>query len=261
MPLTHLPTVKFVLPSVTNEAGVLTYFLMPGSASSNWCTTVFNRHPDLEKRLVGCTDKETVYRACNRYAKKYRQDHKIEFEKSLKKNEKVWRPIEKNYLQTLSDHFEIAYPTHRKVMKAYVSMVPIYPRYLSEWSFNVSYFVPERVTEIACHEIQHFLFFKKWLTVFPETKFEELNHSHLVWLLSELIDPVILNEHPEFKRLFTRKQQTYKHFQKIRIEGKQPTTHLAIMYRRYLKSNAPFEKFLRDIWKFAQENKHALMAV
>jgi hypothetical protein len=255
---THIPTVKFLMPSIPREVGVLTYFLTPDLASNNWRNVVFNRHPELEEMVIGLTDKDEINKQCLWYVKKYRREHEADFEKSLKENEKLWKTIEKEYLETLSEHFEISYPRHRKVMKAYVSIIPIYPRYLSDWSFNVSHFVPDRVKEIACHEIQHFMYFKKWLEVFPETKFEEFNHPHLVWRLSELIAPVILNEYPEFKKLFTRKQQTYKHFQKIRIKGKQPTTHLALIYRRHLKSGNSFDEFLKEIWQFAKENEEFL---
>lgn len=256
----HIPTVKFILPPIEKEAGVLTYFLMPGAASNNWRQMVFKRHPDLETMVSGCTKKDDIHEQCARYTGGYRQKHAKGFQKSLRDNEKLWRPIEKKYLKTLSEHFQTDYPKHIKTMKAYVSIVPIFPRYLDEWSFNVSSRNPTMVREIACHEIQHFVYFKKWLEVFPETKSEERNHPHLVWRLSELIDPVILNEHPVFKEFFDRKQDTYKHFQKIRIQGRQPTTHLAIMYRRYLKSGKPFEEFLKEIWQFAQENEKVLTA-
>ncbi len=202
---------------------------------------------------------EHTYKICYKYAKEFRATNATNFDRATKKNERLWRPIEKHYLKTLRTHFEMDFPSHRKILNAYVSMVPIYPRWLNNWSFNVSYFVPERAREISCHEIQHFLYFKKWLEVFPHTKCEELNSPHLVWRLSELVDPVILNEHPEFKKLFEKRQRTYKHFQKIRIQGKQPTTHLAIMYRRHLKSGAPFADFLKEIWQYAKKNEGVLM--
>jgi hypothetical protein len=256
----HLPTVKFKLPTIKKEAEVLAIFLHPHSGGWAKNKYIFGRHPELGTQLVGVTDPERTYDVCYSYTKEFRSVHAKEFEKALATNERLWRPIEKPYLKTLREHFDIDFPTHRKVMSAYVSMVPIYPRWLKDWSFNVSYFVPERVREIACHEIQHFLYFKKWLQVFPDTKYEELNSPHLVWRLSELVDPVILNEHPEFKKLFSKKQETYKHFQKIRIDGWQPTTHLARMYRKHLKLDEPFETFLQDIWAFAQKHRKVLMA-
>ncbi len=254
----HLPTVKFLIASPAREAGVLVTFLT--SKTNHWRKYIFNRHPDLELQVKGVTDPEKLYKICYTYAKVFQTVHKKEFVQALAENEKSWRHIEREYLRVLSEHFETSFPRNREVMHAYVSMIPVYPRYLDEWSFNVSYFVPSRVKEIACHEIQHFLYFKKWIETFPETKRRELDNPHLVWRLSELVDPVILNEHPYFKTLFNRKQLTYKHFQEIRIRGRQPMTHLSIMYRRHLKSKEPFAVFLKEIWKFAKDNEKILMS-
>lgn len=252
------PTVKFLLPTIQKEAEVLTNFLT-GARSFDRSNYIFNRHPDLKILLGETKEAEDIYKICYHYAKDFRRKYAKEFKQALKQNEEIWRPIEKQYLQTLSEHFETDYPSNRKIMRAYVSIVPIYPRWLDEWSFNVSYFVPSRVKEIACHEIQHFLYFKKWIEVFPKTNRRELDNPHLVWRLSELIDPVILSEHPYFKTLFNRKQLTYKHFQEIRIRGRQPTTHLAIMYRRHLRRKESFAVFLKEIWNFAKENEEVLM--
>ena len=256
----HLPTVTFQLPTISREAGVLTTFLHPGPDGWKKNEYIYARHPELELLLRETTNPEQTFKICFKYVKEFRSRHASEFVAALKKNQALWRPVEKKYLETLSTHFETDFPARRKVMRAYVSLIPIYPRWLDEWSFNVSYFVPERVREIACHEIQHFLYFKKWLEVFPKTKHEQFNSPHLVWRLSELIDPVILNGHPEFKKLFNKKQLTYKHFQKIRINGKQPTTHLAIIYRKHLRSGTPFDEFLREIWQFARDNEKVLMS-
>ncbi len=253
----HIPKVRFELPTIDREAKVLVMFLRSGPEA--WKKHIYERHPELTVALRGVTDVDEIYKVCYVHARRFRHDHAQEFRKALRDNEALWHPIEEEYLKTLREHFEIDYPSHRRVMRAYVSMVPMYPRWLSQWSFNVSYFQPDRIREIACHEIQHFLYFKKWLEVFPETTYKELNRPHLVWMLSELVAPVILNEHPEFSKLLTRKQETYKHFQKIRVDGKQPTTHLARMYRKHLRSGAPFESFLREIWEFAQTNKEALL--
>lgn len=252
----YTPTVRFLLPSIRKEAEVFTMFLHGGNAT--WKQYIFNRHPELSS-LMDVNDAEKIFKTCYQYVKKFRAQHAETFEQALRTNEKRWRPVEKKYLQTLSEHFEVDFPRNRKIMRAYISTVPVYPRWLDTWSFHVSYFNPDRVKEIACHEIQHFLYFTKWMEVFPKTKRVELDNPHLVWQLSELIAPVILNEHPYFKTLFGRKQMTYKQFQKIRIHGKQPMTHLTRMYRRHLKSKEPFSVFLMQLWTFAKEHEKVLL--
>ena len=55
--------------------------------------------------------------------------------------------------------------------------------------------------EVSAHEILHFLWFKKWKEVFPETGLKEYESPHLVWRLSEIMDPIILQCQPKIKEL------------------------------------------------------------
>lgn len=254
-----LPKVVFSLPSITKEASTLQHFCAPRPTGWDWSGAIYRRHPDLETALSDVTNSEEIYLQCYKYAKKYRRNNTKNFNAALQKNRKTWEPVEKEFLQTLSDHFEIKYPAKRKVIRGYVSMVPIYPRSLERWDFNVSYFAPEKVRGIACHEIVHFLYFAKWLEVFPNTKKEEMNSPHLVWRLSEILAPVFLNKHPVFKTYFDKKQNTYKEFQKLRIAGKQPTTFFGNIYKKHLASKAPFDEFLKTCWTEAKKHEKILM--
>lgn len=254
-----LPNVIFTLPSIVQEAKTLQYFCALRPTGWDWSAPVYRRHPDLKLALSGITGHKAIYAKCYAYAKKYRKDNVENFQKAVQQNMQLWKPIEREFLQTLSDHFEIKYPSKHKIMRAYVSMVPIYPRSLSGWYFNVSYFAPERVRVIACHEIVHFLYFAKWLEVFPDTKEREMDSPHLVWRLSEILAPVFLNEHPLFKTYFGGKQNTYSEFQKVRIAGKKPLDFFTQLYRKHLRSKAPFEAFLKTCWVEAKKHEKVLM--
>ncbi len=255
------PKVEFVLPSVAKEARVLCDFCEPQEVGFDLAEVVFQCHPELKLALEGVTDDKKRMRICHAYANTYRKQNSKQFDSALRMNIKGWQSVEKKFLTALSEHVETKFPSNRKTLKAYVSMVPVYPRWLHNWTFNVSYFNPGRVREITCHEILHFVYFKKWMEVFPETKYEELDEPHLVWRLSEIITDVILNEHPYFKTLFKDKQRTYTQFQKIRIEGKRPVTHYTKMYKKHLRSGKHFEDFLHEIWDFTKKHQKVLMSV
>ncbi len=256
---TDLPHVEFLLPTIAAEARVLRWFCGPRPTGWDWGAIIYNRHPELQTLLAGATDPGDIYRKCYRYAKRFHAEHATDFERTRRAQEKEWQSIETGFLTTLSEHFETSYPPRRKRMRAYMSMVPIYPRWLDTWSFNVSFWNPGRVKGIACHEILHFLYFKKWMEVFPNTKPEECNQPHLVWRLSEILDPIILNEHPVFHELVGAPQRTYKTFDAIRIHGVRPFTHFTRLYRRHLKSGAPFADFLRNAWAEARKYEKILM--
>ncbi len=254
-----LPKVIFSLPSIAKEADTLQSFCAPRPTGWDWSHVVYKRHPQLKEKLENVSKQKEIYTACYSYAKQYRKEHAKEFQDALKINIQKWELVENEFLQTLSNHFEIKYPAKRKTIRGYVSMVPIYPRSIEDWVFNVSYFKPERALEISCHEIIHFLYFAKWQELFPETKKRELDSPHLVWRLSEILAPIFLNEHPLFKTYFDKKQNTYKEFQVLRIEGKSPMTFFGNIYKKHLKSKAPFEEFLKACWSEAKKHKKVLM--
>ncbi len=255
----QLPHVEFLIPTIAQEARVLSWFCSPRPTGWNWSDVIYNRHPELQIMLSYSTDPGKIYRRCYRYAKLFHTEHATEFKRTRKAQEKEWRTIEHSFLTTLAEHFETPYPPQRKHIRAYVSMVPIYPRWLDTWSFNISFFNPDRIKGLACHEILHFLYFKKWMEVFPNTKPEERNQPHLVWRLSEILDPIILNEHPTISKLVDSPQRTYKTFDAVRIRGVRPFTHFTRLYRRHLKSGRPFADFLRDAWAEAQKYEKVLM--
>jgi len=254
------PTVRFLLPALRKEADVLSTFLRNEKGGWDKRAFIFGRHPYLRERLEGVSSLNEVWRTCFEYARSFRRTHAEEFRAALETNERGWRPIEREFLSTLREHFEVDFPPHVRTMRAYVSLVPVYPRWLDTWSFNVSYFRPERVREIACHEIVHFLWFRKWKEVFPDSTMAMYNSPHLVWRLSEILDPVILNEHPVFRMYFDNAQTTYKHFQEIRLNGVRPTTYFARIYRSHLRAGAPFADFLKAVHAEGKRFEREIMA-
>ncbi len=255
-----IPKVEFKLPSIHREADMLLYFCSPRPTGWDWSHKIYNRHPELKQMLQGLTDTQARYYQCHIYVKRFRKQHKKELDLAIELNKKLWQPIEKAFLKTLVNHFETSYPERIKTITAYVSIIPIYPRDISRWSFHVSYFAPERVRHIACHEILHFVYFTKWKELFPKTKREELDQPHLVWRLSEILDPVMLNEHPLFKTYFDKKQNTYNEFQNIKIGGKKPLQYFTHMYRKHLISGRHIDNFLTKSWNVAQKYKDILMS-
>jgi len=111
------------------------------------------------------------------------------------------------------------------------------------------------------HEILHFLYFKKWKEVFPKAERRTFDSPHLVWRLSEILDPIILNNYPKIQKLTKLKHQTYKEFQKAKIGNEKLVPHFEVLYRKHLQSKKPFEVFLKIAWKEAKKHHKKISAI
>lgn len=236
---------------------MLAMFCQPRKGVWDWSDVIYRNHPELKDILKDKKSSE-FYTYTLKYARACVKKRKKELKGLVTKYQKEWDKINDPYLKILSRHIETEYPKGRKVITAYVSIVPIYPRFLDEWAFNVSSKKPEMVIPISMHEILHFLYFKKWMEVFPKTKRKELDAPHLVWRLSEILDPIILDNNPDIQALLKHKHGHYSEFQNVKIGKKTLIKHFEDLYRKHLKSKQPFEYFLKICWSEALKHRGAI---
>jgi hypothetical protein len=249
-----MPKVKFKLPTIKREAEILTSFCKPRKTGWDWSGKVYKNHPELGEILKDKKSDE-YYKYVHKYSSSFIKKNKKKLEKLVIKYQKEWDKINDEYLEVLSEHFEAEYPTNRKIITAHVSIVPIFPRFLDSWSFNVSSKNPDFMVPIAMHEIVHFLYFKKWMEVFPKTKRKELENPHLIWRLSEILAPIILNHNKDIQKILKFKHWHYSNFQKVKIGKKTMIKHFEDLYKTHLKNGEPFEEFLKISWTEAKKHK------
>lgn len=249
-----MPKVKFKLPTIKREAEVLTSFCKPRKTGWDWSWKVYKNHPKLGEILKDKKSDE-YYKYVYKYSNGFIKKNKKKLEKLVKEYQIQWDKINDEYLKVLSEHFETEYPADRKIITAYVSIVPIFPRFLDSWSFNVTYKNIDFAIRISMHEIVHFLYFKKWMEVFPQTKKEELNNPHLIWRLSEILAPIILNHNKDIQKILKYKHNHYSEFQKVKIGKKTMIEYFEDLYKKHLKSNKSFEEFLKISWTETKKYK------
>ncbi|HNW55973.1 MAG TPA: hypothetical protein PKN62_02780 [bacterium] len=258
--MNHLPKVKFVCPEVEREAKILFNFCHQRPTGWDWSERIYKHHPELKQMLaqINLDDKDAFQETCLEYAKKYIKENEESILAAQVTFQKEWDEVGDKYLQILSEHFETNYPSDIEVIKAYVSISPICPRYLDNWSFAVNYNRPEYLKKVATHEILHFLYFKKWLEVFPETTRKEMDSPYLVWKLSEIIAPIVLNYHPEIQKIVNVYSPGYKEFQDIEIFGKKLISYFEDLYKKHLASNDAFDQFLKTCWQSVDEAREII---
>lgn len=242
----NIPKVKFLLPTAKQEAGWLFYFIRPNNSGWDWSNEIYKKHPQLKNAKN--------FKQCLEYTKKKLQKNKIELAKTQKKFQKKWDKIGPEYLDTISLYFDISLPKN-KIIKAYISINPICPRFIKKSSFNVRYDDEKYLIPTTFHEIMHFFYFKKWKKVFPKSNPKEFDAPYLIWRLSEIITPIILNNYPKIRKMLNHPTCGYKEFQKIKITGIPLNIYFKRIYINHLKNNSSFSDFLKELWKKGKENK------
>jgi len=169
--------------------------------------------------------------------------------------ESEWNKIGPKFLEFLSEHFETEWPEDKLEIVGYISNMPVYPRFLDEYKFCVGYKNTARSVETSAHEILHFLWFKKWKEVFPEMDRREYESPRLVWKLSEIMDPIILQCHPKIKELIKPEKWGYSSFTDIRIGDMTLTEYFKKIYLDSVESGDDFETTLRKLWAEAQRHE------
>lgn len=111
---------------------------------------------------------------------------------------------------------------------------------------------------IIAHEILHFLWFKKWKEVFPESTNTDYESPHLVWRLSEVMDPIILHCHPILNTMIKPIDWGYPSFEGLKIGDKSMSEHFADIYRRCIIDNISFDLILKKVWQEAQKYREVL---
>jgi len=244
-----LPTLDFQIMDIDQEANLLYGF----SKYKRWIYVFEKKYPDLFLQLKENSDnKKVCIQICKNYVEKLRIVDRDEIKEIEIKLRFEWRKIETNYLQELSNLFETDWPEDKPKIICYISTLPVYPRFLDKYSFAVGYRNLSDLVESIAHEILHFIYFKKWKEVFPEINKEEYESPHLVWRLSEIMDPIILQCDLKINELIKPKKWGYSSFKEIFIGDLIMTDYFKKIYLDSIEQGNSFETTLKKLWKEIQ---------
>lgn len=243
----NLPKVKFTDIPLSKEIDWIHGFLFQNKWG--WGKYIIKKHPKIKKVFSFKTEIEQV-----KFLKKYIIEFKKENQELIRKNkikyQKGWEKVEKEYFKKLSEITEIDWPENKKIIKAMISINPICPRFLNDWSFSIFYNYKKisNAMEVIMHESCHFLYFEKWKKIYPRTNIKKFEYPYLEWHLSELIAPIILND-VRIQKLLKQKAVFYDEHNKLKIEGKNAPQYFTDLYNKHNKEKTNFEKYLKDSFK------------
>lgn len=230
-----MPTVVFTEMPVEFETKVIRRFLR-----GDWKKYVLNIYPEM-KNLNSKSLGEIILGIHNRKAR--------EIAESRERFQKAWGEIEKDCFNLMQEIVGTEWPTNRPIITGMISINPICPRFLDKWSFSISYgFETRRALIVIAHEALHFLYFKKWAELHPESHRKNWESPHLEWLLSELVAPIVLND-PRMQKLLTIANFFYPEHEVVKIDGKTAPQYFTEIYLRHIGEKNGFELFLNEAFK------------
>jgi len=245
------PKVKFSFIPIKLEVNLIYFFLF--EEKWGWGKKIIKKHSYL-KNVLDIKIKKDRENYIKKYVIKFRADNKKIFEDQTKKYSKDWKKVEKKYLTILSKILGTSWPKNKNIINAMVSINPICPRFIDNWSFSLFYKQKnEKMKETIMHEICHFLYFKKWREVFSNYRKKTFEYPYIEWHLSEILAPVILND-VRIQKLLKHKADFYKEHQKLKINSTTAPKHFSLLYKEYIDKNYNFEEFLKKA--YSEIKKH-----
>lgn len=159
--------------------------------------------------------KEKVHQLIERVVKKdyYKYEERIK-EEAVRYNN-LWQKYNDIYFEVLSDYLSISWPNNLEIIEGKVGLIPVFPRYLDNFSFSVATGIDDlKLIETCAHETLHFLWFEKWKSIYPETSRREYDAPYIAWQYSEMVTDPILNNKP-FSDIFKFRERGYNSFYEI----------------------------------------------
>lgn len=124
--------------------------------------------------------------------KKIHLEEKNNFTKKICSLQKSEKKIV-NVCKLISKIIETSWAGYKNI-DVYLSICPIAPRFLKERYFLLPIYGNNSESfNIVIHELIHFLYFKKWHKIFGDS-YSLYEYPHKIWILSEILDPVIMND-------------------------------------------------------------------
>ncbi len=185
-----IPKLKFKPLSLEDNIELIKWAFFSDNDNLNIHDCTIDYFPELanvSREEIDNKIEEIVTREYKKYSNKIKND--------IKRYNDIWKKYNDIYFKMLSTYFECDW--HVEVIECTVGLIPIFPRYLNDFSFSIGIGIDEvNLVNIVSHETLHFMWFQKWEKIHPETPRIEYDAPYLVWKYSEMVTDPILNNKP-----------------------------------------------------------------
>lgn len=254
-----LPKVIFTEMPISLETDWVYGFLFKDKWG--WKKYVLKKHPKL-KQVYSIKNEGNQVKFIKQYIINFRKLNRKTIENSKKRYQKAWNRVEKLFFTLLREIMNTNWPKDKKEIKAMISINPICPRFLNNWSFSLfcKYKKIKDAVEVIMHECCHFLYFKKWQELYPKANKKTFEYPYIEWHLSELAAPIILDD-KRIQKYLKKKAVFYTEYYKIKIENKTAPDYFTQLYRKNIDRNNNFELFIREAYKEIKKRRKLFLNI
>lgn len=196
----HIPKVVFREMTLEENIETIKWAYYQGNGSLSVHDYTVGYFPELSKYNEN-TPKEIVYNKIEEVVSKVYMNNLEKIRNDVNRYNDVWKKYNDKYFKLLVEYLGVDWPSI-DIIEGKVGLIPVFPRYLDEFSFSVSTELDDWFLIKSCaHETLHFLWFEKWKQIHPEIPKREYDSPYISWKYSEMVTDPILNNKP-FTDLF-----------------------------------------------------------
>ena len=213
-----VPTIKFRPMNIEENVSIVKEFFFLENDSIDLYNFVIQLFPQLKNidNKLSKIEKEKIIETVVKDEYKCEKNNILN---SVEKYNNLWKNYNDKYFIMLCNYFGVDFPDNLDVIDVSVGIIPVFPRYLDSYSFSIGIGISdEKLIETCAHETLHFIWFRKWIELFPKTSRYEMDSPYLVWKYSEMVTDPILNNKPF--DVFNFKERGYDSFYEL-TDGKE----------------------------------------
>ena len=226
-----MPRVRFKVMSLEENIENIKWMFFDANGEFSIRDAVVQYFPDL-KESVNLTSKQEVYINIENLIKECYEYSLEKIEYDVKRYNDIWNKYNNRYFSELTKYLNIDWPSDKQLIVAKVGLIPVFPRYLDWFSFDLSYSLnEEKIVEVTAHETLHFLWFEKWKELYPNCHRKEYDSPYLPWKYSEMVTDPILNS-KDINDVLKIEEKSYDSFYEIKDGNNNVMENLKLIYKK-----------------------------
>ena len=249
-----LPKIEFSEMSLEENINIVKWAYFDIDDTLNIHDFTIKYFPELANIDKNLSQSE-IYKIIEEVVTKNYNENKDEIKSEVDRYNNLWKDYNDKYFESLSTYFNVDWPDNINVIKATIGFIPIFPRYLDNFSFSICTGVNDStLIKVCAHETLHFMWFEKWKKIHPETPRIEYDSPYITWKYSEMVTDPILNNKP-FKDMFEFTEHGYDSFYELEDGDTKVMDNLRNIYSENISIEEKIEKGFEYIKKILNEEE------
>lgn len=225
------PKIKFKEMTLEENINHIKWMYFRGNGVLSISDLTIKYFPELAN-LDSNLSRHDTYKKIEDVVTKYYNKNYDKIKNDTKRYDLIWKDYNDKYFETLASFLNINWPKNVTEIVTKVGLLPIFPRHLDTFSFEIGINVTDkRLLTVCAHETLHFLWFEKWKQIHPETPRREYDSPYLVWQYSEMVTDPILNNKP-LSNIFEFNERGYNSFYELEDNGNKVMDKLREIYSK-----------------------------